>query len=534
MRRKIIGVAVATALALTAAACGSDDSDGAGTETTTAGGLINEEASKAIDDATATTAAGSATTAADAIAEPTSMEEWEALWAEERAATVKRIKDNGWGLQADGKTVTGPEGFTMDLSKCAPGWSNTEGLTDTEIKLGATAPASGTQATGVFINQAASVFYDYYADKGIFTDSEGKNRRVNQIIKDDGYDPARTIPLTDELIDSEKVFDVMTQGSPSTLKTYDKLNERCIPQLFNSTGHPAWGDPINHPWTNGMLLAYNIEAQLWGKFIDDHISEFPDGKVTVAALVMNNDFGLVYDQSFKAYLDKSPNKDNITYVTELIEPQAATVTDPMTTLASKNPGVFIGMLTGTPCAQAATEAAQNGMNDNTKYRFMPSVCKSATFVGEKVVGNAADGWWIIGGGFRDIAAQGEDDNPYVQWAREILTAKGYDYKVSSFYGVGLAFGWSRAQVYAVAGQLDGGLTRANMIVALRSLDMTPAAYLWGIKANMNGNKDAYWIEGSEIAQYETATGNWKAEGPIIELSGKSGLCAWNQTTSSCG
>ena len=94
----------------------------------------------------------------------------------------------------------------------------------------------------------------------------------------------------------------MTQGSPSTLKTYDKLNQRCIPHLFNSTGHPAWGDPVNHPWTNGMLLAYNIEALLWGNFIDEHIDEFPDGKVTVAALVMNNDFGKVYDQAFKAYL----------------------------------------------------------------------------------------------------------------------------------------------------------------------------------------------------------------------------------------
>ena len=148
-----------------------------------------------------------------------------------------------------------------------------------------------------------SVIFDYYADKGLFTDSLGKKRRVNQIIKDDGYDPARTIPIVDELIDSEKVFDVMTQGSPCTLKTYDKLNQRCIPHFFNSTGHPLRGDPVNHPWTNGMLFPYNIEALLWGDFIDQHLSEFPAGeKVTVAALVMNNDFGKVYDQAFRAYL----------------------------------------------------------------------------------------------------------------------------------------------------------------------------------------------------------------------------------------
>ena len=47
------------------------------------------------------------------------MEEWEALWTKERAAVVKRIKNNKWGVSADGKTLTGPEGFTVDLSACA-------------------------------------------------------------------------------------------------------------------------------------------------------------------------------------------------------------------------------------------------------------------------------------------------------------------------------------------------------------------------------------------------------------------------------
>jgi hypothetical protein len=385
----------------------------------------------------------------------------------------------------------------------------------------------------VYINLAMSTIFDYYGEQGMFTDSLGKNRRVNQIIKDDGYDPARTIPIVDELIDSEKVFDVMTQGSPSTLKTYDKLNQRCIPHFFNSTGHPAWGDPVNHPWTNGMLLAYNIEALLWGNFIDERIDEFPDG-VTVSALVMNNDFGKVYDQAFRAYLEQSPNKDKIEYVSETIEPQAATVTDPMTTLAAKNPDYFIGMLTGTPCAQAVIAAAENGMNESTKYRFMPSVCKGATFVGRDAVGDSSDGWWIIGGGFRDLASPGEDGNAYVQWARELLTEKGYDYKTSGFYGFGLAFGWSRSQVYMVAGALDGGLTRANYLTALRAMDMTPAAYITGIKANLSGNTDAYWIEGSEIGQYDVATQQFIQQGDVIELSGKSETCAWNQTTSVCG
>ena len=87
------------------------------------------------------------------------MDEWVALWAKERAAIVKKIKDNGWGMSADGKTVTGPEGFTIDLAKCPAGWSNTEGLTDTEIKIGHTTAQSGTLADYGNIARAMDVIW---------------------------------------------------------------------------------------------------------------------------------------------------------------------------------------------------------------------------------------------------------------------------------------------------------------------------------------------------------------------------------------
>jgi ABC-type branched-subunit amino acid transport system substrate-binding protein len=514
--------AVLLGVGLVAAACGGDDGgSGAGND----GRLIDRSVESAVAGASSTTQA--------TVKEPTSMEEWEALWKTEREAIVAKIKQNGWGLQADGKTVLGPDGFKVDLSKCPAGWSNTEGLTDTEIKFGASAPSSGTAATGVYINQSMSVILDYYAEKGMFTDSLGKNRRVNQIIRDDGYDPARTIPNVDELIDSEKVFEVQTQGSPSTFKTYDKLNQRCIPDFFNTTGHPAWGDPVNHPWTTGFLFPYNIEALMWGDIVSQHASEFGDGKITVAALVMNNDFGKVYDQAFRAYIDQSPLKDRIDYVTELFEPQASTITTEMTTLASHNPDVFIGMLTGTPCAQSITESAQNGMNQSTKYKFLSIGCKSTTYVGRDAVGDASDGWWIVGGGMRDLASTSEDGNPYSIWARQLLASKGFDYKASGYYSWGLANGWSRAQTLMVAGMLPGGLTRANYLTAMRSMDMTPAAFHTGIRLTMSGNKDAYWVEGSEVGRYDVATQSFVLQGGVVDLSGKSAPCPWNMSASSC-
>src|SRR5829696_5052026 len=101
-----------------AAACGSDDSSDSG-----AGQADQTTTSAANEGAAASTTAPSASSA-----DPKNMDEWEALWEKQRAAIVKRIKDNKWGLQADGKTVTGPEGFQIDLNKCQVDWSNTEGL----------------------------------------------------------------------------------------------------------------------------------------------------------------------------------------------------------------------------------------------------------------------------------------------------------------------------------------------------------------------------------------------------------------------
>jgi hypothetical protein len=237
-RRKLLGTVV-VGVSLVAAACGSS-SNTTTASPTTGGGATTSGVTITVPPSSA---AGSSSAITDKAKLPANMDDWEKLWATQRAAIVQRIKDNKWGVSADGNTLTGPEGFTVDLSKCSAGWSATEGLTDTEIKLGQTLAQSGTLAYAANYGKGQEAIFNYYSAKGAFTDINGKNRKISYTQKDDGYDPAKTIPLVDELIDSDKVFGMTTLGSPNTLKTYDKLNQRCIPQLFNQTGHPAWGDP---------------------------------------------------------------------------------------------------------------------------------------------------------------------------------------------------------------------------------------------------------------------------------------------------
>ena len=59
-------------------------------------------------------------------------------------------------------------------------------------------------------------------------------------------------------------------------------------------------------------------------------------------------------------------------------------------------------------------------------------------------------------------------------------------------------------------------------------------YYDGIKANLSGNRDAFWIEGSELGRYDSAKQQFVQQGDIIDLSGQAKPCAWNQSTSTCG
>jgi hypothetical protein len=132
---------------------------------------------------------------------------------------------------------------------------------------------------------------------------------------------------------------------------------------------------------------------------------------------------------------------------------------------------------------------------------------------------------------KDIIASSSDNDPWVVAARQWLADAGYDYKMP-IYNQGLFFGWVLAQSIMIAGELNGGLTRTNLIVAMRSIDMTNPQFIDGIKFNMNGNADAFFLEGSEISQWSVDQQTWVQKN-IVDLSGKTKNCAYNQATSSC-
>jgi ABC-type branched-subunit amino acid transport system substrate-binding protein len=515
---------------LIAAACGSDGD-------TEAGGTSDEEASESADEEAAPEDDGETGGAADQDAtdeameesqsgdgeeasagdKPTTLDEWQALWASEREAIVASIVDGGYGLGEDG-VLTGPGGFTLDTNACPSDWSNTEGIEDGVIKIAQTTAQSGNLAVYGNLNLGMDIYFEWLNENGGIGDA---GYQIETIIKDDGYVADLTIEFVAELLQSDKPFAINTLGSPNTFAVYNTLNDACVPQPMVWTGHQAWGDPEGHPWTTGMQMSYATESLLWGSWIDQNFDE----PVKVAALVMDNDFGLAYEQGFAEYAANNPDViSEVEFVRH--DPAAATLTNEITTLAAEEPNVFISMTAGNPCLLAIQEAFRAGLTETADAVFTPSVCKAvASYMAP--AGDAADGWYIIGGGLKDTTDPQWEEDLWISFANEQIEERGGDPEIS-LQGQGFAErGWAFEQVLRIADALPDGLNRTNMILAQRGMTkMSHPALLDGIGFGMNGNEDAYFIEGSDISVFSAGSQSWNKEGDVIDLSGLSPNCPW--------
>ncbi len=479
-------------------------------------GAVDEDAA---DEAVAEAAAGGDDE--DEGSTATNIEELEAEWSANRQAIVEKISaglaSGEFGV-GDDNILRGPGGFEADLNTCPSDWSDTEGIGES-VKIGHPGVQSGNLSAYGNMGIGWEVYLDYVNE----THGGIGGLPIELLRRDDEYVATKTIELVEELLQTEKPLFFHTLGSPNTLAVYDTLNDRCVPHLFVATGHPAWGDPVNHPWTTSNQMSYGTEAILWGAWIKENMADrLP---VTVAGLVMDNDFGLAYEGGMEAYAEANP--DIVSEFTAVPhDPAAPTVTNEMTTIAAGDPDVFIAMTAGNPCLLAVQEAGNNGMNDGERVLFAPSVCKdpNAYMI---PAGDAADGWMIVGGGVKASTDPQYADDPYISWANETLEEAGLDSSIGLYFTGFGTFAWQTVEVMRIAQDLPGGISRTNLMLASRGLELDHPALIDGISFAVDGNNDSYFIEGSDFSRYDASGESWIQEGDIVDLNGSSPNCAWS-------
>jgi branched-chain amino acid transport system substrate-binding protein len=156
------------------------------------------------------------------------------------------------------------------------------GVTDTEIKIGQTAPLSGPISAYAVISRTQHAYLDKINDEG------GINgRKVNHILYDDAANPSKTVEQVRKLVEGDQVFLMFNpQGTPQNTAIRKYLNDKKVPQLLVGSGGSKFGDPTNFPWTIGWTPPYFIEGGIYAKYI---LQNKPDAHVAV--LFENNDYG---------------------------------------------------------------------------------------------------------------------------------------------------------------------------------------------------------------------------------------------------
>src|SRR5579859_249346 len=160
------------------------------------------------------------------------------------------------------------------------------GVSSNQVIIGTTTPLSGPASFYAPLSRASAAYYAYVNAHG------GVNgRQIKYIVLDDGYDPAKSVPLTHQLVEQENVYAVVGQlGTPVNTATRPYLNDQKVPDIFVLTGATKWGAEYKtYPYTIGLQPDYQSEAKVYAK---DIIQNHPNAKIGV--LFQNDDFGKDY------------------------------------------------------------------------------------------------------------------------------------------------------------------------------------------------------------------------------------------------
>src|SRR6476469_10556360 len=146
------------------------------------------------------------------------------------------------------------------------------GATDTEIKIGQTAPFSGPYSVYANIAKTQAAYFKMINDQGGII-----GRKINFIQYDDAYSPPKTVEQVRKLVESDEVLlTFQLIGTPPNAAVQKYLNARKVPQLFAATGASRFNDPAAFPWTMGFNPSYLVEGRIYGQYILKH---FPNARV---------------------------------------------------------------------------------------------------------------------------------------------------------------------------------------------------------------------------------------------------------------
>jgi len=205
----------------------------------------------------------------------------------------------------EGKTTPGATAKVTAKATAGEWPGNTNGITDTEIKIGTLLPMSNTPAAtwGVAISQGMKAYVEYINDKGGIY-----GRKINLIIGDTQYTGPVAIEAARKLVEQDKVFALQGGlGTEAMNASYKYIEEKGVPDMWLLAAESRFTDPVSRnrfTW----LVNYLDEGRLLGQYIGENF----DGK-KLGNLVQNDDFGKQGEEGVKQGIkDKGATMESVT------------------------------------------------------------------------------------------------------------------------------------------------------------------------------------------------------------------------------
>ncbi|QIK75419.1 ABC transporter substrate-binding protein [Nocardioides piscis] len=351
--------------------------------------------------------------------------------------------------------VLGACGAGRDSSEGANGGATDAGVTSERVTIGGTFPLTGVAAPGYSeIPTGMQAYFQYVnAQGGVH------GRKIDFLVKDDGYNPSNTSTVTNELVLQDEVFaTVGSLGTPTQAAVTDFLKDEGVPQLMVSTGSLQWGDNVEElPRTFGWQPDYESEGKIIGQWVAENM---PDAKVGL--FLQDDDLGEDAEKGVRQFLDEQiVAVERYTSGNTEVAPQ-------VNGLQAKKADLVLSF--NTPSYTALTQLAALKTGYKPKW-FYASIGSDPELVGTllgRFSEGAVEGSAALDGVMTTEYIPGIDsaDDPWVQlwqkvWDKHGQGVGGGELTNYRIYGMSLAYAF--AQALDAAGE---ELTREGIVEAI--------------------------------------------------------------------
>lgn len=171
--------------------------------------------------------------------------------------------------------TTGEEKATEEKAPEVPG------VTDSEIIIGQWSPQTGPAALWGSVARGTAAYFDMINEEGGI-----HGRKLKLLIRDDGYQPSRTVAAAKELAEKENVFAFIGGvGTATGMAVKDYLAEKAIPWVGPASGSTKMSNPMAKNLFS-LYPNYELEVRVLARYVVEELK-----KEKIAFFYQNDDYG---------------------------------------------------------------------------------------------------------------------------------------------------------------------------------------------------------------------------------------------------